>query len=477
MCCPHDGISEQIYLNVWQSWLIIERNTITKELGPELNDEKERPSFDTDGEPSAPMESVGTFTSLRIRNFRFLLVGNLFANAAQFIQQITVSWLIYDLTGSGTMLGSINAVRSVAALGMIPMAGLLIDRLNRLQLMLVTNGWFFTITLGFGLILLFGHSQISYLFVFSFLSGIAQTINMNLRQVVIFDLVPRSRAPNAVALNQTVWSLMRSFGPGIGGFLILWFGPGGNFFVMAGAYALITISIVQIQFPPRKSGAARSSPLQNIREGIRHVVKARVTRTFMLMGFILPLFIIPIFSILPPIYAKDVFQGESDVLGLLLSSVGVGGIVGGVVTASLGQVERRGLVQLASLFLLSLTLIGFAFSTTLWVALPLLVVAGFFEMIFLTTNQTLLQLSIPTDLRGRVTSVVNLNAALMPLGGLVAGVGSDLLGGPKMITIILCSIAAGIAVCVFFGSPTVRNYRLSQAIAPGSVSTPAGPST
>ena len=96
-------------------------------------------------------------------------------------------------------------------------------------------------------------------------------------------------------------------------------------------------------------------------------------------------------------------------------------------------------------------------------ALPLLALAGFFEIVFLTTNQTLLQLSIPADLRGRVPSVANLNAVLMPLGGLVAGGGSDLLGGPKAITVLLGGIAAAIAVAVFLGSPTVRNYRLVRS--------------
>ena len=194
------------------------------------------------------------------------------------------------------------------------------------------------------------------------------------------------------------------------------------------------------------------------------MAKERVTRAFMLMGMLLPLLIIPIFTILPPIYAKDVFSGESDVLGILLAFVGVGGIVGGIVTASLGRVERRGLVQLTSLFLLSLSLIGFAFCTELWTALLFLALAGFFEVIFLTTNQTLLQLSIPDELRGRVTSIVNLNAALSPLGGLIAGVGSDLFGGPKIITVVLGGIAAGIAVLVLLFSPTIRNYRLSKAI-------------
>jgi len=409
-------------------------------------------------------ENTGPFASLRVRNFRLLLLGTILSNAAQWIQQVTVSWLVYDLTGSGTMLGSINLVRSMASLGMIPVAGLLTDRVNRRNLMLTTNGWLFIITLILGLVLLFERSHISYLFVYSFLGGMAQTVDMTLRQVVIFDLMPRSITPNALALVQTGWSLMRSLGPSVGGFLLLWFGSGGNFLVQAGAYVLIAISIMYIRFPVRKPGIIQSSPIQNIRDGIRYVIERPVTRNFTLIGFILPLFIIPIFHILPPIYAAEVFHGGPEVLGFLLSFVGIGGIAGGIVTAFMNRIERRGLVQLASLFLLSLSLIGFAFSTKLLFAFPLLASAGFFEVIFLTTNQTLLQLSIPDDLRGRVTSIVNLHAGLLPLGGLIAGIGSDLFGGPKMITIILSGITASLAAIIFLTSSTVRGYRLSQAI-------------
>ncbi|MBU4001871.1 MAG: hypothetical protein KKB94_06085, partial [Proteobacteria bacterium] len=99
-----------------------------------------------------------------------------------------------------------------------------------------------------------------------------------------------------------------------------------------------------------------------------------------------------------------------------------------------------------------------------WMALVFLMIAGFFEMIFLTTNQTLLQLSIPNAIRGRVTSLVNLNAVLSPMGGLVAGMGSDFFHGPKIITIIMAGLAAGIAVFVLLVSPNVRNYRISEAI-------------
>ncbi len=397
-----------------------------------------------------------------------LFAGTTLSNAAQWIQQVTLNWLIYDITGSGTLLGTVNLVRSVASLTMIPAAGILIDRLKRRNLMMINNYWLLIITAGFGVILLLGLDQMVYIFIFAVLGGIVGTIDNTLRQVLVFDLLPRHLTPNGMALIQTGWSLMRSIGPGLGGFLILYLGAGGNFMIQAGAYALIIFTILKINFPVRTTtSTVKSSPVENIKEGFKYIKNERVTRTIMMLGFILPLLIIPIFTVLPPIYAVEVFGDDSGrILGFLMASVGLGGIVGGFVTASLGRMERRGLLQLGSMFFLSLSLVGFALSNVLIISLLFLVLSGFFEIIFLTTNQTLLQLSIPDDLRGRVTSVVNLNMALQPLGGLIAGAGSDLLGGPKMITISMAGLAAVVVVIVLFTSPTIRNYRLSQAIVP-----------
>ena len=439
------------------------------------NDEKRPNNKKTDISPDL-INKTGTFTALRIRNFRFLLTGQIVSQAGNWIQQITVNWLVYNLTGSGTMLGTLSTIRAITSLGMIPAAGVLTDRVNRKKLMMTTNAWLFIITLSFGLMLVFSHSQHSqvfYLFIFAFLVSLTYTIDSTLKQVVIFDLVPRGVTPNAIALFLTGSAMMRSFGPAIGGFLLIRFGPGGNFLVQACTYVLIAITIMQLRFPAQKYRSQRDSPLQNIRQGIRYVLNERVTRTFVLMGFVLPLFTIPIFTVLPPIYAVKIFGDPTGkVLTILMVSTGVGSVFGGVAAASLSRFERRGLVQLASLFLLAVSLIVFAFCTKVWTASLLLATAGFFESIFMSSNQTLLQLSIPDNLRGRVTSVVNLSAALAPVGGLIAGVGSDLLGGPKIITIVLASTAAGIAVIVFFVSSTIRNYRLSQGIAANSTSPP-----
>jgi MFS family permease len=193
------------------------------------------------------------------------------------------------MTGSGTILGTLNMVGTITSLGMIPLGGLLIDRINHRRLLLMVVAWMLAITLGLGFILLSGHHQILYLFIFAGLSGLTLTVFINLRQVAVFDLVPRSITPSAVPMLLTGGGIMRSFGPAIGGFLMLWFGPAQNFFLQAGAYTLIAVTIMQMRFPEREANKIQTSPFQNIREGIRYVAKERITRNFMLMGFVTPL--------------------------------------------------------------------------------------------------------------------------------------------------------------------------------------------
>lgn len=159
------------------------------------------------------------------------------------------------------MLGTFSTIRSVTAIGMIPAAGVLTDRVERRKMMMITNAWLFVVTLLFGLLLITGHSKLSYLVIFAFFVSLTYTIDQTLKQIVIFDLVPRAVTPNEIALLLTGSAMMRSFGPAIGGVLIIWVGPGGNFLVQAFAYLLIAITIMQLRFPAQKYSLKRTSPM------------------------------------------------------------------------------------------------------------------------------------------------------------------------------------------------------------------------
>jgi len=417
----------------------------------------------TDAKVESLAARDGPFAALRVSSFGWFLAGTTLSNAAQWVQSVTLSWLVYDLTSSGTALGTMNLMRSLATLGLAPLVGVIIDRLPKRRLLYATSIWLCAVSLGFGLVLLGNPTVVWPLFLYSFLGGIGQAFSVPLRQTVVFSIVPRRLAPGAVALVQTGWAVMRSVGPAIGGFLLLWFGPAGNFFVQAGAYALVTLTLLKLRLPYEQTLVNATRARGGFREGLRYVLYNPTTLAFVLLSWVLPLFIIPNFNALPPIYAKDVFAGGPDTLGTLLSAIGLGGIIGGFVTASLGKLERRGLLQLGALLLLGLSFTAFAASSALWMAIGAMALAGFSEMIYLTTNATLLQLSIPDELRGRVTSILSLRSGLMPVGAFIAGIGADLVG-PRTMTLIFSGILGIIAVGVYFASPIVRDYRLSQAM-------------
>jgi MFS family permease len=171
--------------------------------------------------------------------------------------------------------------------------------------------------------------------------------------------------------------------------------------------------------------------------------------------------LIPAFMSLMPIFAKDIYHSGPTGLGLLLSSIGAGGVVGALFTASLGGMDRRGLLQIFALLGMSVSVLGFAFTTSMYTALPMLVVTGFCEMVYMSTNQTILQLSLPDEMRGRVTSIMMLNMALMPLGGLVAGISADVFGAPRTVA-TLSSIAILLALAILMFVPRLRNLRLNR---------------
>ena len=282
-------------------------------------------------EPTAePQPRVGTFAALRAPSFAWYLAGTTLTNSAHWIQNVTLSWLVYDLTSSGTALGTLNLVRSLATLGLMPLVGVAIDRLPKRRLLYATSIWLCAVCFGFGLVLLGNPAVVWPLFLYSFLGGIGQAFSMPLRQTVVFSIVPRRLAPGAVALVQTGWAVMRSLGPAIGGFLLLWFGPAGNFFVQAGAYALVTLTLLRLCLPYEKRHVGGTKTRGGFREGLKYVLSEPTTLAFVLLSWVLPLFIIPNFNALPPIYAKDIFAGGPDTLGVLLSAVGIGGIAGGI---------------------------------------------------------------------------------------------------------------------------------------------------
>ena len=414
-------------------------------------------------EADTPALRTGATASLHIASFRWLWLGTVFSSIGQWMQQVVIGWVVYDITGSGTILGGVNGIRSVAMLGLGPFAGVIVDRVDIKRLMLAVSLFLMILSAGMGLLLEFDLMEVWHLFLFMFIFGVAQVLDNPLRATLTFLLVPRELAPNALALNTAAMSSTRALGPGAGGMLLPLIGASGTFFAQAGSYMFATLTRYMIKFPPREVPADRGSVFANLREGAVFVVRSRYTRAFMLMGFIPPLLLIPIFTALLPIYTKDVYGSGSSVLGFLVAAIGLGGLTGALFGASLGSFDRRGLLQLIALLGFSAALFAFSYTTQVWQGLLLMYLTGFAEQAYLLTNMTMLQLTIPNALRGRVSSLMMLGFGLMPLGALVAGVGSDLIG-PQSITRIMAGAAGAVGLLLLFVAPVVRNARLSHML-------------
>jgi MFS family permease len=416
------------------------------------------------------VSGIGTaFTALRHRDFRWLWAGTFCATGGQWIQQATLGWVAYQLTGSGTLLGAVLGMRAIPMLLLAPVSGLVAERYDRRRALAASQLLVCAISLLLATAIALNRLEVWHLFAFTSLAGVGAVFDRTLRSALVFNVVPRTEVAHAVALNSIAFSVMRAIGPGVAGVLIARIGPAWNFALQALLYLAVGMNALMIraQHEPQQA-RPRASAWIDLEEGARFVLTDPVARMMVVMGLVPPLLLIPSFSALMPVFAVNVFATGPEGLGLLLSAVGVGGVAGGVLAAWLTQFDRVGLVQSAAVFAFALALTGFALSPTMHVALLFLVAAGTAEMVHATTQVTTLQMSAPPAMRGRVASLLPVFPAFISIGSLTSGTGADLLG-PRAIVVALAAAAILVVIGAWLRSRALREVRLSGLVAQGGV--------
>jgi predicted MFS family arabinose efflux permease len=393
---------------------------------------------------------LATFASLHYRDYRLLWLGTVVMATGQWLQQIALSWLVLEMTGSAALLGLINGVRFLPFLFTSLIGGVLADRVDRRRLMLWTQAYVLLVTLLMGLLFLSGRAAVWHLFVFTFVSGIGWSLTMPVRQSLTPSLVPRAQLLNAVALSSAAFNVTRTVGPALGGFLLAAVGASGTFLVQAVLYAAVLALIAAMRVPrlPAPAGGRTTSALGSIREGFGYIRATPVVATLLLLGLAPMLLGMP-YQTLLPIVAADIYGMGPGGLGLLTGAAGLGSFAATLAVASLGDVPRRGLVQLGALGLFGVALLIFSQITWLPLALLTLVVVGAAQMGYSTLNNTQLQTVTDEAMRGRVMSVYMLNVGLVPAGSFAAGALAALLGAPATLALmgaLLVAIAALAAV-------------------------------
>ncbi|MSP79249.1 MAG: MFS transporter [Dehalococcoidia bacterium] len=397
-----------------------------------------------------------TFTALQYLNFRYFWLGNLGSSAAQWVQQVTISWLVYDLTGSAVMLGLVNGMSALPFALTAPFAGVMADRMDRRRLMMATAIFTAVASLLFGLDVLLGYVEVWHVFAFTFIAGSGRGIHMTVRQAVTATLVPRRDLVNAVALGSVSFNITRVIGPGIGGYLIAIIGTAGNFFVQAGCYFATFVTIIPLKLRQEGEADKKSRPsfFRQMTDGFRYVVDNGPVRSLLILGLVPLFFIFPI-NALMPIFAKDIFKMGPSGFGIMFTAIGAGSLIGTLVLASMGDIRHKALVFYVALTVAIGMLIVFAWTRSLPLALLVLAIQGAFQMVYFSLNNATLQLITPDNMRGRVMSLNMLDTAMIPLGGFAGGMLAEAFGAPMALTVLgatgLCFV-----VVAFSLLPAVR---------------------
>ncbi len=368
------------------------------------------------------LTQLRTFSSFQYPNYRLLWTSTLMASAGNWVQQVTIGWLAFHLTGDALTTGTVLGLRGVPFLIAGPLGGVLTDRMDRRKLLMATQVYLALLGLVFALLVWSDMLEIWHLYAFTFMFGAGWAMNNPLRQAMVANSVPREEMMNAIALNSAAFQITRIIGPAIGGVLIAVVGPSMNFFIQAVAFTMVALLVWPLRIPQEDwSRSARQSFLTNFREGVAYAVRTPVILALILLGMIPSLFLMSFVNGVMPVFAAEVLENPDRGLGFLLSAFGVGALIGTMALASLGSARRKGLMLLAAAMGAAVSTIAFAMTTTLLVSMLVMVVMGAMHMFYMATNNTLIQTIVPDTLRGRVLSLFMLDFALTSIGAAMAG--------------------------------------------------------
>lgn len=365
--------------------------------------------------------------------------------------------MVYELTGSAALVGTVLGVRAIPMFLLAPMSGVAADRVARRRLLQTSQAIAAIVSFAVGAALALGVVQVWMLFAFTILMGASNVIDRPARFSTAFDLVPRDVAVKAVALNTIGFSLARIVGPAIAGYLIAAVGAAGCFLVQGVLYAASGLLVLAVAFPPPRAPSGRSA-LADMQEVLRYASADRGMRILIVLGALPYLLLIPVWNTLFPIYAKDEFLAGPQGLGLLLTAVGLGGTLGGFIANALARYERQALIQAAWIVLMASAIIGVAASPTLVAAAACAFVGGIAEMALTASNMATVQMAAPDTMRGRVASLTMLYPAMISTGSFITGPLAELLGA-RGASVALAATAIGSVAILYFYAPHLREMR------------------
>ena len=374
------------------------------------------------------------FRAMQHRNFQLFIAGQLISLIGTWMQTTAQLWLVYKLTGSAALLGVFGFASQVPMLFLSSIGGYVGDRYDRHRGVIATQT--ISMILAFALAGLTLTKLINEweLIVVAFLVGIVNAFDVPIRQAFLVHMVGKEDLPNAIALNSSIFNGARVAGPAIAGFAIAWVGEGWCFFLNGLSFVAVIVALLMMRIERREIKPSTDSPLRSFVQGFRFAMSDLPMRSALLLLSVLSLFGLQ-YSVFMPIYAQDILKGNARTLGLLMSSAGIGAVLGALHFAA--RTHYKGLARwiAATSTTCSVCLILFSQAKTFWLCVAVLFVVGSAATSQMAATNTLIQNRVPDELRSRVMAVyATMFMGVQPIGALLAGGVAKRIGAPYTLT-------------------------------------------
>jgi MFS family permease len=392
--------------------------------------------------------------ALRHRNFQLFFSGQLISLVGTWMQSVAQSWLVYRLTGSALLLGSVGFASQIPVFLFAPLGGITADRYNRRYIVIATQNASMLLALILAALTLLHRVQVWHIFVLAALLGVVNAFDIPGRQSFLVDMVGRDDLMNAIALNSSMFNGARVIGPAIAGILVAKIGEGWCFFANGVSYIAVIVGLLlmRVVSPPR---TVMASPFEHMMEGFRFVNDTGPIRALLLLLGLVSLVGMP-YVVLMPIFADQILHGGAQGLGILMGATGVGALFGALTLAFREGVKGLGRWVAWCCAGFGASLAVFAYSHRFWVSVILLLPVGYTMMLQMACSNTLIQVMVPDALRGRVMAVYSMMfMGMAPIGALLGGVLADSLGAPLTVAVGGLACLAG-AAWFRFQLPRIR---------------------
>ncbi len=407
-------------------------------------------------ESSLPRSDNGKFLAFRFREFRLFWIGYFISQVGNSMQQMAVSWLLYDMTRSPLQLGLNGAFRAVPMILLGLFGGTIADRFDRRRVLLVTQTLLMIQAVLLGFLAQTGYIRVWHVYALTLLAAVIQSVDNPTRQALVPSLVPRSALANAIALNSMLWKSTILVGPSLAGIAISTVGTDGAFYANALSFFAVLIALFFMKIS--SSGVVRAGGfMKELKQGLSYVGSRKIILAMMLMEAFSSIFGLD--PAMLTIFSRDVLQVGASGLGFLQSARGLGAILGSGFLVVVTNTRSQGRILVCSAIVYGVSFALFGVSPYFALSLVLIFMTGAADTIWGAVRSTILQTSTPDHLQGRVMGVFGLSSrGLSPLGQVETGLVVPLLG-PRETTFLGGALVLCASVLTVWQVPAVYRFR------------------